>query len=119
MKRLLILFTLMTYALVGCAGPSRWTKPDFHQGTLEKDREECSQSIDQNLSPEAFGKALEECLAQKGYKYHEVEVKSERNKSPTAKTVLLSALIITGTAAGIALLILAAALGGAGASLGH
>ena len=95
-----------------------WEKPDFSQVQFEIDREECIQSIDKNLVSEAFGKALEECLAQKGYEYHQVELKPEVNKLTTAKTVLLSAVIITGITLGIALLALVAAVGGAGSALG-
>ncbi len=123
MKRFLTFFVLLAFVAVNCAGPGKvgWTKQesDFRQDRFEEDRKKCVEIIDQDLQPEAFGQALEECLAQKGYKYHQLELKPEGNKSTTAKTIILSALIITGTAAGIALLILAAALDGAGASLGH
>jgi len=175
MKKILILLTLITYSIVGCAGSNKWTrpdfdsnefnkdreqciqsidkdlssedfgkaleeclgkknykycqaevrnrkyqwtKPDFHQEAFEKDRWECMQSIDKNLVSEAYGKALEECLIEKGYEYHQVELKPEVNKLTTAKTALLSAVILIGITAGIALLVLAAAVGGAGSALG-
>jgi hypothetical protein len=120
MKRFLILFVLIAFVTVSYAGPNKvgWTKPDFRQDQFENDRKECNDSNDKNLVSDFFGKALEECLAQKGYKYQQVELKPEGNKSTTVKTGLLSAVIITGITAGIALLILAAAVGGAGSALG-
>ena len=120
MKRFLILFVLIAFVTVSYAGPNKvgWTKPDFRQDQFENDRKECFDSIDKDLFSEAFGKALEECLAKKDYKYHEVELKPEVRKLTTAETVLLTAVIITAVAAGIAILVLAAAVGGAGGALG-
>ncbi len=65
MKRFLILSTLIVFLTVSCAGPNKvgWLK------SLERDWKECSESIDENLNSEAFGKVLEECLEKKGYKY--------------------------------------------------
>jgi len=73
MKRFLISFTLIVFSAVSCAGPNkvRWTRSggDFRQDKFEEDRTACIQSIDPGLHSEAFGHALEECLAWKSYKY--------------------------------------------------
>jgi hypothetical protein len=73
MKRFLILFALIAFSGVSCAGPGKvgWTRPrgDFRQDEFEQDRKQCIESIGQTLEPEAFGQALEECLFWKGYKY--------------------------------------------------
>ena len=68
MKRFLILFIVIVFAEESYAGAgnARWM---VSQGEFEKDRKECIESIDKNLSSEAFGKALEECMAKKGYQY--------------------------------------------------
>jgi hypothetical protein len=105
MRRLLISFTLIAFVIVGCAGPNKVgsTKPNFLQEQFEKDRIECSDSIDKNLNSEAFGKALEECLAKKGYGYKKAEEaapsgnKTEEppsGKKVTAKDIGLTALLI-------------------------
>jgi hypothetical protein len=72
MKRLLILFILISFVTVSCAGRQvkyRWTKPDFiSQEQFEKDRQECIDSIDRDgLSSVDFQKAFDECFAKKGY----------------------------------------------------
>jgi hypothetical protein len=78
MKKFLILFTLITYSVAGCAGSNKWTRPDFDPNEFNKDREQCIQSIDKDLSSEDFGKTLEECLGKKNYKYHQAEVRNRR-----------------------------------------
>jgi len=65
---------LIAYSVVGCTS-NKWTKPHFDRNEFQKDREQCLRSIDRNLVSDAFGKALEECLAEKGYKYHQAEYK--------------------------------------------
>jgi len=65
MKRSLILFSLIVFVTVSCAGPTKVGKLK----ALEKDWKECSESIDRNFNSEAFGKAFEECLEKKGYEY--------------------------------------------------
>jgi hypothetical protein len=75
-------------------------------------------SIDTNLVSEAYGKALEECLTEKGYKYHQVEIEPKEYKQPTAQKVLFGVGHISLGAAVLALMILAAAVGGAGGALG-
>ena len=75
MKRFLILFILVVFVTVSCAGPNKvgGTKPTFNDEFV-KGRWECIQSIDSNQDSEAFGKALKECLAKKGYKRQEDKV---------------------------------------------
>ncbi len=73
MKKFLILFSLIAFVTVGCAGPNKvgWTRrgSDFRQDKFEEDRQWCIQIIDQDLHSGAFGLALDECLAWEGYKY--------------------------------------------------
>ena len=86
MKRFLILSILIVFVAVSCAGPSKvgWTKPDFRQDQFEKDRKECfDSSVDKGLNPEAFGKAIEECLEKQGY-----EKKPQSNEPPVGIKVL-------------------------------
>jgi hypothetical protein len=121
MKRFLILFIVISFVTVSYAGPNKigWTKPDFRQDQFENDRKECIDSTDTNLVSEAFGKALEECLYEKGYKYYRFEMypkEYEKKYEPTTvNTVLLKVGIISGV---LAILILSAAVGGAGSALG-
>ncbi len=91
MKRFLILSILIVSLTVSCAGPNKvgWTKPDFHQDQFEKDRKECSDSINKNLNSEA----LEECLEKKGYEYKKAEEPPSGNKV-TAKDIGVIALVI-------------------------
>ncbi len=105
---------------VSCAGPKKmgWTRSDFDPNEFSTDREECARSIDRNLVSEAFGKALEECLGKKGYEYRQVEMESKENKPTNGKTVLLTVGYISLGAALLALMVVAAAFGGAGAALG-
>jgi len=95
MKRFLILFTLIVFLTVSCAGPNKagWTKPDFRQDQFENDRKECSDSIDKTLNSEAFGKALEECLEKEGYEFKKAGEPPSGNKV-TAKDIGLIALVI-------------------------
>jgi len=114
MKRFLILFVLIAFVTVSYAGPNKvgWTKPDFRQDQFENDRKECNDSIDTNLVSEAFGKALEECLGEKGYEYQKTEYKAPQpNKLTTVETILLGVVMIPLVAA---FLILSAG-GGVGA----
>jgi hypothetical protein len=101
MKRFLILFILIVFLTVSCAGPNKvgWTKPDFRQDQFEIDRKECSDSIDKNLNSEAFGKALEECLEKKGYEFKKAEEPPSGNKvlgtvGVIALLIVLSPLIL-------------------------
>ncbi len=94
MKRFLILFILIVFLTVGCAGPNKvgWTKPDFRQDQFENDRKECRDSIE-NLNSEAFGKTLEECLQKRGYEFKKAEEPSS-GKKVTAKDIGIVALLI-------------------------
>ena len=85
MKRFLILFSLIAFVTVSCAGPNKvgWTKPDFRQEEFEKDREECIQRIGNHDSePELFGERLERCLTERNYTY----VPSQAEVEPPEQT---------------------------------
>jgi hypothetical protein len=92
MKRFLILSILIVFLTVSCAGPNKvgWKKPDFRQDQFENDRKECGDSIDKNLNSEAFGKALEECLAEKGYKYQTSQEAEKTKEEPTTKKLIIT-----------------------------
>jgi hypothetical protein len=94
MKRFLILFTLIAFVTVSCARPNKvgWTKPDYRQDQFENDRKECIQIIDQDLRSEAFGQALEECLAKKDYAFKKAEERPSGNKVTTKDIILFIAL---------------------------
>lgn len=124
MKRFLILLILIVFSVVSCAGQNKvgWAKPGFpfHQDEFEKDRKKCIQTLDNSLDPQGFGKALEECLAKKGYEYEAPpEPPSDKEKAKTveiAKTVgkvlLVTALVAVAVAAGAAYVTLWALTGG-------
>ena len=80
MKRFLIFFILIAFSVVSCAGPTTvgWKSPYFRQDQFEKDRKGCIESIDNGLDSEAFGQALEECLAKKGYTLNTMTEKSNQ-----------------------------------------
>ncbi len=116
MKRFLTLVLVMTYSGVGCVGSNKWVKPDFRAEEFETDRQECIQSIDKGLVSDAFGQALEECLAKKGYKFDQRYKDDghkyhEHRKLTTVEKILLCAVLIP---LGVAFLI-ASAGGGVGA----
>ena len=96
MKRFSILFILIVFVTVSCAGPNKvgWTKPDFHQDEFEKDRKQCIQTLDERLDPAAFGKALEECLAKKRYKYETSPESSAENRKKVLTIIGLSVGVI-------------------------
>jgi len=102
MKRFLILSILILFLTVSCAGPNKvgWTKPDFTHDQFVKDQNECIDSIDKNLNSEAFEKALDECLAQKGYKFHQAK------KLTPEKVLLIVVLIPVFVAVGVGYVIL-------------
>jgi hypothetical protein len=96
MKRFLILFSLIAFVTVSCAGPNKankveWTKPDFRQDQYENDMKDCIYSIDKNLNSEAFGKALEECLKNKGYTYQSSQDADETKEESTTKERIITA----------------------------
>ena len=85
MKRFLILFILIVFASVSCAGPRKvwnWKKSDFRQDQFERDREECKQSV-KLRTYESEGNVVtyrvmpEECLREKGYELVAEEVLEE------------------------------------------
>ncbi|HMK50881.1 MAG TPA: hypothetical protein VK551_00150 [Thermodesulfobacteriota bacterium] len=84
MKRFLILFSLIAFLTVSCAGPNKvgWRRlgNDFRQDKFEEDRQSCIQIIDQDLHSGAFGLALDECLAWEGYKYGSISSKQVQKK---------------------------------------
>ena len=103
MKRFIILFILIVFVTVSCAGPSkvRWTKPDFRQEQFEKDREDCIQAVkdkpEQNMS-------VEDCLTKKGYE-SEPEPSSNKEEAKTgeiAKNVGAILLVVVFVAVGVA-----------------
>ena len=100
MKRFLILFILIVFVTMSCAGPSKvkvsWTKPDFRQDQFEIDRKECIDSIDKNLNSNAFGKVLEECLGKKGYTYESTQEADETKKESTTKERIKTAGKVVG-----------------------
>ena len=90
MKRFLILFTLIAFVTVSCAGPNKvgWTKPGFRQDQFENDRKDCIDSIDKCLVSDPFGNALEECLAKKDYSFNKAEGPPSGDKITTKDIVL-------------------------------
>ena len=118
MKKLLILFILIVFVTVSCAGPKvRWTKPDFRQDQFEKDREDCIQAVKDDPEQKI---TVEECLAKKGYE-SESKTPSDKEKSKTAQTakkvgkvLLVTALVAVVVAAAAALAVLGALAGALG-----
>ena len=115
MKRILVLFILIVFVTVGCAGPNKvgWTKPNFNPDQFKKDREDCIEAV--KVDPEQK-LTLEECLTQKGYE-SEPEPSSEKEKSKTAevakttgKVILVTTVVVVGVAAIAALYVVAAVL---------
>lgn len=95
MKRFLILSILIAFVTVSCAGPNKvgWTKRDFRRDKFEKDREECIQTLNNNLySYSQTSGVVDDCLARKGYQYQpqfesSFDKKSTADKKDTAETV--------------------------------
>ncbi len=104
MKRILILFILIVFVTVSCAGQKKWTKPDFHQDEFEKDREECLQAVKND--PQA-ALTFEECLAKKGYE-SELEPSSDKGKAKTAEIAKTAGKVLLVTAV-VAVVVAAAA----------
>ena len=89
MKRFLILSILIVFVTVSCAGPNKvgWTKHDFRRDKFEKDREECIQTLNNNLySYSQTSGVVDYCLAVKGYQY-QPQSESYFDKKDTAETV--------------------------------
>jgi len=93
MKRFLILSILIVFVTVSCAGPNKvgWTKRDFRQDQFEKDREECIQTLNNNLYSYAeTSGVVDDCLAMKGYQYQpplESSFDKEADEKITLETV--------------------------------
>ena len=96
MKRFSILFILIVFVTVSCAGTSKvtWTKPDFRPDQFEKDREDCIQSLKDDPEQKI---TVQECLTKKGYE-SEPEFGSDKEKAKTAETAKTvgKALLATG-----------------------
>jgi cytochrome c-type biogenesis protein CcmH/NrfG len=111
MKRFLILFVLIAFVIVSCAGPQvkyKWTKPDFSQEQFEKDHEDCIQAVKDDPEQKM---SVEECLAKKGYESEtETPPDKESKTVETAKTfgkgVLITTLVVVVIAVGVAVVIL-------------
>ncbi len=109
MKRFLILFILIVFVTVSCAGPSkvRWTKPDFRQYQFEKDREDCIQAVFDDPKQKM---TVEECLAKKGYEPGPPSDKEKAKTAETAKTVGKVLLVIAVIGVAVPLLVVGLAL---------
>ncbi len=73
MKRFLILFSLIAFVTVSCAGPNKvgWTKrgKDFRQDEFEKDWKECMETANKEESYSQTSGVFDYCMAKKGYEY--------------------------------------------------
>jgi hypothetical protein len=97
MKRFLILFILIIFLTVSCAGLNKagWTKPDFRSDQFDKDREDCIQAVKDDPEQKM---TVGECLTQKGYE-SEPEPPSDKEKGKTAVKVAKTAgKVLLGTA---------------------
>ena len=110
MKRFLILFVLIVFLTVSCAGPNKvgWTKPDFRQYQFEKDREDCIQAVFDDPKQKM---TVEECLAKKGYEPGPPSDKEKAKTAETAKTVGKVLLAIAVVVVLVPLYVAAQALG--------
>jgi hypothetical protein len=119
MKRFLILFTLIAFVTVSCAGPNkankvRWTKPDFRQDEFEKDLKECMETANKEESYSRTSGVFDHCMFKKGYE-SESKTPSDKEKSKTAETsktvgkvLLVTGLVVVLVAAVGACVVLAA-----------
>jgi len=119
MKRLLILSILIVFVTVSCAGPNKvgWTKRDFRRDQFEKDREECVQTLNNNLySYSQTSGVVDDCLARKGYQYQPLsessfDKKGTADNKGTAKAVAEVLLGIVVIAIAVPLVIVCAGHG--------
>ncbi len=90
MKRFLILFSLIAFATVSCAGPNKvgWTRRgnDFRQDEFEKDWKECMETANKEESYSQTSGVFDYCMAKKGYQY-QPQSESSFDKKDTAETV--------------------------------
>jgi hypothetical protein len=107
MKRFLIWSILIVFVTASCAGPNKagWTKRDFRQDKFEKDREDCIQTLNNNLySYSQTSGVVDDCLAMKGYQYQ-----PQSEKAKTAEVAKTVGKVLLGTAvAAVAVAALAA-----------
>ena len=94
MKRFLILFILILFVTVSCAGPNKveWSKSNFHQDEFEKDRKECIQTANKKSYSQTSG-VFDDCLALRGYKY---EAPSESPSVTEVAKIVGKVLLYTG-----------------------
>ena len=111
MKRFLILSILIAFVTVSCAGPNKvgWTKRDFRRDKFEKDREECIQTLNNNLDTQTSG-VFDDCLARKGYEY-QTQPESPLDKEDKVKTVGKVLLGVAVIVVAVPLLVVLLALG--------
>ncbi len=113
MKTFLVLFILISFVTVSCAGPNKagWTKRDFRQDKFEKDREECIEKLNNNLySYSQTSGVVDDCLAMKGYQYQpqsESPPDNEKTKPAEVAKTVGKVLLVTGLC-----IVLVAALAG-------
>ncbi len=95
MKRFLILSILIAFATVSCAGANKagWTKRDFRSDKFEKDREECIQTLNNNLDSYSQTSGVVDDLEKEGYEFKKAEEPPSGNKV-TAKDIGLIAIFI-------------------------
>jgi hypothetical protein len=96
MKRFLILFTLIVFVTVSCAGQNKevkvFTKLDFSENEYQKDWQECNnQSMEQNQDSDARWQAYVDCLAKRGYTDQTSQDEEKTKEEPTTKERIISA----------------------------
>ena len=105
MKRFLILFSLVAFMAVSCAGPGKGVRPftttEYSQAEYDRVWRECdNESTDQNLDSDARYQAYVDCVAKNGYAYQTSQEEEKTKEEPTAKDRIITA----GKTAGMVLL---------------
>jgi hypothetical protein len=92
-KRFLILFSLIVFVAVSCAGPNKvgWIKPDFRQDEFEKDCKECMETAKKEESYSQTSGVFDYCMFTKGYEYKPQAIKGTADKKATAPPIQLRA----------------------------
>ena len=76
MKRFLILFSLIAFVLVSCAGPNKvgLTRrgSDFRQNEFEKDCKECMETAKKEESYSQTSGVFDYCMFTKGYEFKSI-----------------------------------------------
>ncbi len=97
MKRFLILFTLIAFSVVSCAGQNKavrpFTKLDFSQDEYGIGSQECNE----NLHSDARWEDYVDCLARKGYAYQTPQEAEKTKEEPTTNERLITAGKTAGT----------------------